>query len=178
MAIVKGHFIFCSRAWCLQHHRFLSHEDSSSVHTSILVTKGTVLFRFLMGLPQNWQCALWVYPTNLMDAWAILELKSCLASEHRNYQPSKDLNCFVKHDWKWCSTRTLLLLGHSMGTLRLYELLHEVQKLIGGSGGILPQILQPPRSVLRPYTIVKCKSLMANSRMMSVLDSIVIRCYI
>ena len=30
------------------------------------------------------------------------------------------------------------------------------------------EILQPPRSVLRPYTIAKCKSLMANSRMMSV----------
>ena len=30
------------------------------------------------------------------------------------------------------------LLGHSMGTLRLYELPREVQKLIGGSGGILP----------------------------------------
>ena len=30
------------------------------------------------------------------------------------------------------------LLGHSMGTLRLYELPLEVQKLIGGSGGILP----------------------------------------
>ena len=49
-----------------------------------------------------------------------------------------------------------------MGTLRLYALPREVQKLIGGSGGIL----QPPRSVLRPYTVVKCKSLTANSRMM------------
>ena len=48
-----------------------------------------------------------------------------------------------------------------------------------GSGGILPpRILQPPRSVLRPYTVVKCKSLTANSRMMSVLDSTVIWCYI
>ena len=34
--------------------------------------------------------------------------------------------------------RTLPLLGHSMGTLRLYELPREVWKLIGGSGGILP----------------------------------------
>ena len=42
-----------------------------------------------------------------------------------------------------------------MGILRLYELPREVQKLIGRSGGILPpkklRILQPPRSVLRPY---------------------------
>ena len=29
-------------------------------------------------------------------------------------------------------------------------------------------ILQPPKSVLRPYTVAKCKSLTANSRMMSV----------
>ena len=40
------------------------------------------------------------------------------------------------------------------------------QKLIGGSGGILPpppppRILQSPRSVLRPYTVAKCKSLTA-----------------
>ena len=34
--------------------------------------------------------------------------------------------------------RTSLLLGHSMGTLRLYKLPCEVQKLIWGSGGILP----------------------------------------
>ena len=52
--------------------------------------------------------------------------------------------------------RTLPLLGHSMGILRLYELPCEVQKLIGGSG-----------SVLRPYTIVKCQSLTANSCNMS-----------
>ena len=32
------------------------------------------------------------------------------------------------------------MLGHSMGTLCLYELPHEVQKLLGGSGGILPKI--------------------------------------
>ena len=65
--------------------------------------------------------------------------------------------------------RTSPLLGHSMGTLRLYELTREVQKLIGGSGGYPPPenlgILQPPRSVLRPYTVAKCKSLTANSRM-------------
>ena len=61
--------------------------------------------------------------------------------------------------------RTSPLLGHS-GTLRLYELPREVQKLIGRSGGILPpppppppRILQPPKSVLRPYTVAKCKSL-------------------
>ena len=37
-----------------------------------------------------------------------------------------------------------------------------MQKLIGGSGGILPpRILQPPTSVLRPYTVAKCKSLKA-----------------
>ena len=35
--------------------------------------------------------------------------------------------------------RTSPLLGHSMGTLRLCELPREVQKLTGGSGGILPQ---------------------------------------
>ena len=71
--------------------------------------------------------------------------------------------------------RTSPLLGHSMGTLRLYELPCKVQKLIGGSGGILPPknvgILQPPRSVLRLYTVAKCKSLTANSRTMSVWDS-------
>ena len=47
------------------------------------------------------------------------------------------------------------MLGHSMGTLRLYELPREVQKFLGGPGGILPPknlgILQPPRSVLRSY---------------------------
>ena len=62
----------------------------------------------------------------------------------------------------WRIARTSPLLGHSMGTLRFYELPREVQKLIGGSGGILPpRILQPPRSVLRPYTGAKCKSLTA-----------------
>ena len=35
-------------------------------------------------------------------------------------------------------TRTLPLLGHSTGTLRLYKVPHEVLKFIGGSGGILP----------------------------------------
>ena len=34
--------------------------------------------------------------------------------------------------------RTSPLLGHSMGTQRLYELPREVQKLIRGSWGILP----------------------------------------
>ena len=50
-----------------------------------------------------------------------------------------------------------------MGTLRVYELPREVQKLIGGSGGILrpESSLQPPRSVLRQYTVAKCKSLTA-----------------
>ena len=47
------------------------------------------------------------------------------------------------------------LIGHSMGTLRLYELPREVQRLIGRSGGILPPenlgILHPPKSILRPY---------------------------
>ena len=66
------------------------------------------------------------------------------------------------------------LLGHSMGTLRLYEfeLPREVQKLMGDLGASSPLenlgILQPPWSVLRPYTVAKCKSLTANSRMMSV----------
>ena len=40
-----------------------------------------------------------------------------------------------------------------MGTLRLYELPQEVHPP--------PRILQPPRSVLRPYTVAKCKSLTA-----------------
>ena len=31
------------------------------------------------------------------------------------------------------------MLGHSMHTLHLYKLLREVQKLLGGCGGILPQ---------------------------------------
>ena len=59
--------------------------------------------------------------------------------------------------------RTSPLLGHSMGTLRLYELLREVQKLnnMGVYGASSPQILQPPRSVPRPYTVAKCKSLTA-----------------
>ena len=35
--------------------------------------------------------------------------------------------------------KTSPLLGHSVGTLRLYELPREVQKLIVGSGGILPR---------------------------------------
>ena len=37
--------------------------------------------------------------------------------------------------------RTSLLLGHSMGTLRLYKLPCKVQKLIGGSGGHPPHSL-------------------------------------
>ena len=57
------------------------------------------------------------------------------------------------------------LLGHSMGTLRLYELPREVPKLIGVVGASSPppppRILQPPRSVLKPYTVAKCKSLTA-----------------
>ena len=55
-----------------------------------------------------------------------------------------------------------------MGTLHLYELPREVQKLMGGLGASSPEnlgILQPPRSVLRPYTVAKCKSL---TRKMSV----------
>ena len=39
------------------------------------------------------------------------------------------------------------MLGYSMGTLRLYELLREVQNLLGGFGGHSPPenlILQPP----------------------------------
>ena len=43
--------------------------------------------------------------------------------------------------------RTSPMLGHSMGTLRLYELLREVRKLLGESVGIP----QPPRLVLRSY---------------------------
>ena len=55
--------------------------------------------------------------------------------------------------------RTSPFLGHSMGTLRLYELPREVQKLMGRSGGHPPpENLQPPRSVLWPYTVAKGKS--------------------
>ena len=48
--------------------------------------------------------------------------------------------------------RTPPLLGHSMGTLHLYELPCEVQKPIGGSGGILPRNFRNFTSsqVLRP----------------------------
>ena len=55
------------------------------------------------------------------------------------------------------------LLGHSMGTLRSYKLPREVQKLIRvlGASSPHPRILQPPRSVLRPCTVAKCKSLTA-----------------
>ena len=53
--------------------------------------------------------------------------------------------------------RTSPLLGHSMGTLHLYELPREVQKLIGGPGGILP----PPRILLPGRFWAKCKSLTA-----------------
>ena len=45
--------------------------------------------------------------------------------------------------------RTSLLLGHSMGTLRLYELARKAGHLPPKNLGIL----QPSRSVLRPYTI-------------------------
>ena len=31
------------------------------------------------------------------------------------------------------------MLGHSMGTQRLYEVLHEVQKYLGGLGGVPPE---------------------------------------
>ena len=74
--------------------------------------------------------------------------------------------------------RTPPLLGHSMGTLHLYKLPREVQKLIGGSGGILPRKFRnfTASQVLRPYTVAKCKSLTAklayDERM-----RLVIRCY-
>ena len=47
------------------------------------------------------------------------------------------------------------MLGHSMGTLRLYELLCEVQKHLGGLGQAPQKILQPPKSVLKPYVYSK-----------------------
>ena len=43
------------------------------------------------------------------------------------------------------------MLGHSVGTLRLYELLHKVEKHLGGLGHAPPEISQPPRLVLKPY---------------------------
>ena len=70
--------------------------------------------------------------------------------------------------------RTLPLLGHSMGTLRLYETSSRSAEVYRGVWGHPPPqnlgILQTPRLVLRPYTVgvAKCKSLMANSRMMGV----------
>ena len=48
--------------------------------------------------------------------------------------------------------RTSPMLGHSMGTLRLYEFPHEVQKLKGVWGHPPPENLQLPRSVLRSYS--------------------------
>ena len=64
------------------------------------------------------------------------------------------------------------MLGHSMGTLHLYEILHEVQKHLGGGGGgsraCSPQkifgISQPPRSVLRPYRTAVYVDYTAKSR--------------
>ena len=61
-----------------------------------------------------------------------------------------------------------------MGTLRFYEFMRQLpsaEAYRGVWGHPPPGILQPPRSVLRPYTEAKCKSRMANSRMMSVRDS-------
>ena len=58
------------------------------------------------------------------------------------------------------------MLGHSMGTLRLYELPREVQKLLWGSGGILPPKIsasQVGSEVIR--TVAKRKLLTADSRM-------------
>ena len=46
------------------------------------------------------------------------------------------------------------MLGHSMGTLRLYKILYEVQKHFGGLGHSPPEIFtisQPPSSVLKPH---------------------------
>ena len=51
------------------------------------------------------------------------------------------------------------MLGHTMGTQRLYELLREVQKYFGGLGEDAPGkffcISQPPKSVLKPYVYGK-----------------------
>ena len=60
------------------------------------------------------------------------------------------------------------MLGHSMGTLRLYEILREVQKYLGGGRGsraCSPQkISQPPRSVLRSYRTAVYVNYTAKSR--------------
>ena len=62
------------------------------------------------------------------------------------------------------------MLGHSMGTLLLYEILREVQKHLGGEGSraCSPQkmfgISQPPRSVLRPYRTAVYVGYTAKSR--------------
>ena len=55
------------------------------------------------------------------------------------------------------------MLGHSMGTQRTF-VQTSVQSATAFRGVCSPGILQPPRSVLRLY----CKSLMANSRTVSV----------
>ena len=60
------------------------------------------------------------------------------------------------------------MLGHSMGTLRLYEILREVQKHLGGSRAWSPQknfgISQPPRSVLRQFRTAVYVDYTAKSR--------------
>ena len=55
-----------------------------------------------------------------------------------------------------------------MGTLRLIQTFTRSAEAYGGGVWGHPptenlEILQPPRSVLRPYTVAKCKSLMANA---------------
>ena len=73
---------------------------------------------------------------------------------------------------QWRSQDIIVARAQHGCILRLYKLQHKVQKLIGGFGGILlPEnlgILQPPRSVLRPYTVAKYKSLTVNSHNMSI----------
>ena len=63
------------------------------------------------------------------------------------------------------------MLGHSMDTLRLYEILREVQQYLGGGGGCLGHglprnfgISQPPKSVLRPHLTAVYVDYTAKSR--------------
>ena len=79
-----------------------------------------------------------------------------------------DLSWKCKHLLASGIARTSPLLGHSMGTLHLYELGREVQKLLGRSGGILPPKIWefyglPGR--FWGHTVAKRKLLTADSHM-------------
>ena len=56
------------------------------------------------------------------------------AALHLLYSRSQLVKGVVEQRLSSGVARTLPLVGNSMGTLRLYELPREVQKLLGGSG--------------------------------------------